>query len=237
MAKVEKHPTQEGKYRCTKCSYGHEKGKSRQAVYKHYNKMHKTLELEEETILPEESEDDFFEIPGARIPIEEEPVFEEISWLDAEDQVESTPHTIPDPIKNMAGREEGQLLQAHRTMTKSLVRWSFMGLDRLITHWGKGVTNDPNYALQRTRQDYDILQNSTVTMLDAYGLQIPSSPIVVWSTIVGSAYVPPIIDIQAKADPSRRGIFRAILSKIPFIGRRFRKKKKETLVKRDEPIS
>ena len=41
MAKYEKHPTDEGKYQCPICDYGHGEGngKSRQAVSKHF-KIH-----------------------------------------------------------------------------------------------------------------------------------------------------------------------------------------------------
>jgi hypothetical protein len=239
MAKVEKHPTQKDKYQCTECSYGHENGVSRQSVYKHYKKAHTgpiTIEIEESE---QEPEPEFFELPGAQ-EIEESDDFDDwdsVSWLESDEKVNVTPHTIPDPIRRMASKNEGkELLIAHRTMTKSMIRWSFLGADRGITWWGKGVTNNPNYELKRSKEDYDVLQNSTMTMLDAYGIQIPSSPLLVWSTIVGSAYVPALVDTQSKADPSKRGLFRAMLTRLPFIGKRIRKKQKaeQGLVRREE---
>ena len=231
MAKVEKHPTEEDKYQCPLCSYGHEKAKSRQAVYKHHKTAHS--EPVDEVI---EEITDYFDLPDSEL--KEDDTFDDewssISWMKPDEVDEVTPHTIPDPIKKMAGSDGQHLLQAHRTMSRSMIRWSFLGLDRLITWWGRGVTNDPNYKLQRSNQDYDVLQNSTITMLDAYGIQIPSSPILVWTTIVGSAYVPPIMAIQAKADPSKRGVFRAILMRLPIIGKRLRKKQKAEVIVAEE---
>ena len=238
-----KHPTQEGKYCCPLCDYGHDKGVSRQSVYKHHNKVHKGSE----PVLMDESEPDHFEIPapnpGTSIPIEEDEElidfseWDSIPWMEPGEEAEVKPHTIPDPIKKLAGGKDGQeLLLAHRTMTKSMIRWSFLGLDRTITWWGRGVTNNPNYKLERTREDYDVLQNSTMTMLDAYGIQIPSSPLLVWSTIMASAYVPAVVDIQKNADPSKKGIFRAILSRLPIVGKRFRKAKlEEQMLRRSVP--
>ena len=239
MSKVEKHPSSKDKYQCPNCEYGHSKPKSRQAVYKHYNKVHKIAETPGEEI-PIIETNDFYDLPDNHVnptetetETESETEWSSISWMDPEEQENVTPHTIPDPIKKMAGADGSQLMMAHRTMSKSMIRWSFLGLDRLITWWGKGVTNDPNYELKRSNQDYDVLQNSTITMFDAYGITIPASPILVWSTIVGSAYVPPIIDIQRKADPSKRGIFRAILTRLPFIGKRMRKKTVEEKVEKE----
>lgn len=226
-----KHPQVDGKYCCPLCDYGHSKAVSRQSVYKHWKKAHNDAETIEIT---QTESPDHFEIPAAPEIVEESPDgfdefdnWDSISWMTPDEQEEIIPHTIPDPIRRMAANNEGkELLIAHRTMTKSMIRWSFLGLDRAISWWGKGVTNNPDYALKRTKEDYDVLQNSTLTMFDAYGIQVPSSPIIVWSTIVGSAYVPAIVDIQSKADPSKRGIFRALLVRLPFIGKRIRNKQK-----------
>ena len=46
MSKALPHPTDEGKWMCSDCDYGHGEGngKSRNAVYKHWNKHHKNAE-------------------------------------------------------------------------------------------------------------------------------------------------------------------------------------------------
>mgnify|MGYP003673150098 CR=1 FL=1 len=117
MAKVEKHPSDPNKYRCPSCEYGHEKPKSRQAVYKHYNNVHKT---QEPIIIEEQQGEDFFDLPDNNVePSETSEIdteWESISWMEAEEHEDVTPHTIPDPIANMAGGDGKQLLIAHRVM-------------------------------------------------------------------------------------------------------------------------
>ena len=50
MSKVQKHPTDEGKYQSTFDEYGHGEGngKSRAAVYKHYAKINDSEKVENE---------------------------------------------------------------------------------------------------------------------------------------------------------------------------------------------
>ena len=102
MAKVEKHPSQDGKYMCPLCAYGSIKGKSRQSVYKHHNAVHKEEEIAAIVI---EEQQDYFELPGEVEHSSEEQVFDEewstINWMQPGEEEEVIPHTIPDPIKKM----------------------------------------------------------------------------------------------------------------------------------------
>jgi len=214
--KIEPHPEIKDKYQCPNCEYGHEKPKSRQMIYKHYNSTHK------ETAPPSG------EFEGSPPPLSDSgspdggetsgTEWDQIEWLH-ESEDESIPHTIPAPIRDMANSKSTKALtKAQKNMERAAVRWSFIGLDRLISWWGKGVMSKPDYELIRSQKDYDVLQESTVGLMDSYGITIPASPLMIWGTIMGSAYVPPVLHIRKNADPSRKRKF-----KIPLIGRLFSK--------------
>ena len=224
---VTKHDTDEGKYQSVFDAYGHGEGngKSRQAVYAHYRKSVKVKELAKaETEFSKSSSSDSEDIPieSADSPTEDEGTsidWGEISWA-KESEGDDTADTIPSPIRGIAalgkagtGGSAG-LKRKQKELQGKMARWGFMMIDRLVTWWGRGVTNDPKYELARSDRDYDLLEETTTEVLDYYNLSIPVNPIAVWGVTVGSAYIPPIMDIRKKADPSRkrrfslRGLFR-----------------------------
>lgn len=200
MSQVMKHPTDEGKYQSTLDSYGHGKGngKSRAAVYKHNKKISKPGS---EVVEPSVEKEDFVktEEPTSQNPTE----FDDVSWLDEEpDSVKST---IPRAIRGIATGE--QMTAAQRATQGQLVRWGYMGLDRGITHWGRGVTGNEDYVLERSMGDYDALEGATMHWMDSRGIGINLSPGIVLTTVIGAAYVPPVTNIVRNADPNRRGLF------------------------------
>ncbi len=222
MSKVERHPTDTGKYQSTFDKYGHGvgNGKSRNAIYKHAKKMEskKVDFVESETVNYTKSEKVEDTIPVWDSDENAENQFEDwgnVEW-DSADEGDVIPNTIPSPVAGLAGGA-GQLdLQA----TGQMVRLGFLGLDRMLTHWGRGVMGNKEWTLTRSSADYDALEVSTVNLMQHYGINVPVSPLVVWGATVGSAYVPPVMHIRKNADPSRRR--RSILSRLwPF-----RRKKK-----------
>jgi len=232
MSKVEPHPFDEGKYQSTFDDYGHGKGngKSRNAIYKHAKKIEKVdfVKKEEKIVVESESENTQNHTFSDEIPIwnnEESPQVDEFEeWGSVEwdsEEVDVTPHTIPEPIGRLNATQQALDTQS---MGK-LVRFGFIGLDRMITHWGRGVMNKKDWTLKRSKQDYDILEQSTVDVMVQYGINIPVSPLTIWGITIGSAYLPPINHIRKNADPNRK---RRIL-KWPFK----RKKKQQEVVKND----
>lgn len=200
-SKIEPHPTDEGKYQSTFDKYGHGEGngKSKTSIYKHHKKFIAQSKETEEVI------DD------------ETPQWENLDWLEP-DEEETIPSSIPRPVQEMAmGGEYGE---AARATQRQIVMWGFMGIDRLFSHWGKGVTQDPTWEIQRTSTDYLVMESATTQMMDAHGMRINMSPSMVFLTVMGAAYVPPVVEVAKKADPRRtRGI-------INRIKRLFRRKKK-----------
>lgn len=235
MSKVEPHPFDKGKFQSTFDDYGHGKGngKSRNAIYKHAKKIEKknsdfvksktpssskSVKIDN-NLSPEESDFAQNHQVDDELPIwdsdenaqnQEFADWGSVSW-DATDETEVVPNTIPRPIAGMAAGGEALDLQA----TGQMIRLAFLGLDRLVTHWGRGVMMKKDWTLTRTAADYDALETSTVNLMNHYGIQVPVSPLLVWSATVGSAYVPPIMHIRKNAHPSRRR--RSILSRLwPF---------------------
>ena len=162
--------------------------------------------------------------------IEEEKVEDKwgsISWAD-DTPNEIKPKTIPDPIKKLSS-SKGKLLNSKTTGT--MIRMGFAGLDRMLTKYGEGVMSNPNWKIERSPEDYDALEDSTIAGMEHYNVSIPISPVVVWGATVTSAYAPPIAHIRKNADPNRKRT--GILSKIFS---RFRRKKVKVSEITDEEI-
>lgn len=208
MGLAEKHPTDEGKYQATYSKYGHGKGngKSRSMIYKEAKKLgisQKEKKKENDFVQKDTVKETPKEIP-------EEPEytksssFEDVVWLDEDEDL--PPPTIAAPIRKLAGGEEGELSAVHRATQAQLVRWGYMGLDRGLTHWGRGVTGKEDWEINRHPSDYDALEASTMHVLDANGISINLSPTAVWGVVVSAAYGPPVSYIarNARVTPGRR---------------------------------
>jgi len=158
MSRAEKHPTDEGKYQSTFDSYGHGEGngKSRAAVYKHFKKIdsQKLTKSEE----PEESDytkTDLKEEPEESDYTKTDP-FSDISWL-SDDELDEIMPTIPKPIRALAAGDVAGMSAAQRATQTQLINWGFMGIDRGLTHWGRGVTGHEEWSVSRHPQDYEAM--------------------------------------------------------------------------------
>jgi len=203
MSQVRKHPTDAGKYQSTLDDYGHGKGngKSRAAVYKHNKKISETTITIEEPASNTDNDkiEDFVKEETVSQNVE----FDDVSWL--EEEPDAVKSTIPRAIRGIATGTE--MTAAQRATQGQLVRWGYMGLDRGITHWGRGVTGNEEYVLERSRGDYDALEGATMHWMDSRGIGINLSPGLVLTTVIGAAYVPPVTKIVRNADPNRRGLY------------------------------
>jgi hypothetical protein len=226
MSKALPHPTDEGKWMCSDCDYGHGEGngKSRNAVYKHWNKHHKNvesilIETESNTTVYETTEEntDF-------VQSDDSSTFEwgSIGWGDPETDEEVVPKTIPSVFAESLNRPNTALSAAG---TKQILRMGYIGLDRLITHWGRGVMSNREWKIERHSADYDALQDSTWAVMQHYGVAVNVSPVAAWAATVGTAYVPPLVHIQQNADPNRKGNF---VKRIRGFFGRFRLRRKKT---------
>ena len=117
MSRIEDHPSDEGKYQSTFDSYGHGEGngKSKTAIYKHYKTFKKKEEEKEEVIVDDST-----------------PESENLDWLTPDDE-EEVPSSLPKAVQGMVGGSEYG--PAQRATQRQIVIWSYMGIDRLFSHW------------------------------------------------------------------------------------------------------
>ncbi len=248
MSKVEKHPTDKGKFQSTFDNYGHGKGngKSRNAIYKHAKKISsqneqpdfvkKSQEKQARSttkISVEETSEKDENMTGSQSSdfetSQNQTDWSNVSWAD-EDYGDVKPKSIPEPIQQMA---QGRISEVTMQAQGQMIRFGFTALDRMITHWGRGVMNNPEYTLERHPSDLDALEASTMQLMTHYGIQVPVSPLMVWGATVGSAYAPPIMHIRKNADPNRKKRGLGFLSRLnPFK----RKKKKQEQAPNQEVV-
>jgi len=232
MSKAIQSRSNPDKWGCSQCDYGHDVGKSRNGVYKHFKTKHQNLtnsttsetasqssDFSEPQITQNQQNDENVDFvqnadeSGSEISQNrEQSEWGSVEW-DEPDEPTPKAKTIPSGLKGMQGGFN-PATQGH------LVRMGFKALDRAVTHYGRGVMSDPSYSLERTEDDYDALQSATVDMMMHYGIQVPVNPLMLWSVTVGTAYVPPMMHIRRNADPNRpkRSILRGLLG-------RFRRKR------------
>lgn len=234
MSKVEKHPTDKGKFQSTFDNYGHGKGngKSRNAIYKHAKKLENP---KPDFVKPVEESQPKITQNQEKIEVEETQEtnnstdWSNVSWAD-DDFGDVKPKSIPEPIQQMA---QGRISEVTMQAQGQMIRFGFTALDRMITHWGRGVMNNPEYTLERHPSDLDALEASTMQLMTHYGIQVPVSPLMVWGATVGSAYAPPIMHIRKNADPNRKKRGLGFLSRLnPFK----RKKKKQEQAPNQEVV-
>tara|TARA_R110002051_G_scaffold74962_1_gene136646 strand:- start:3960 stop:4700 length:741 start_codon:yes stop_codon:yes gene_type:complete len=234
MGRAEKHPIDEGKYQSTFSNYGHGlgNGKSRAAVYKHF----KTLEKKEavfvqsgedltksvtqkQTKVEDESEDDYTKTDS----------FSDISWLSDEELDDMIP-TIPKPIRALAAGDIAGMSAAQRATQTQLINWGFMGIDRGLTHWGRGVTGHEEWGINRHPADYEAMTGATQHLMDENGISINLNPTLVWATVMSAAYVPPVTYVARNSDKTKRKIVFQKMKSILFNPLQlFRRKKKEVV--------
>lgn len=211
LGRAEKHPTDEGKYQSTYDTYGHGEGqgKSRAAVYKNYKKISEKntqkLSSDEETV-----EEDYTKTHQTE-KIEEEDYtktdqFQDISWLSDDELGEIIP-TIPKPIRALAAGDVAGMSAAQRATQTQLINWGFMGIDRGLTHWGRGVTGHEEWGVTRHPTDYEAMTGATQHLMDENGISINLNPTLVWATVMSAAYVPPVTYVARNSDKTKRRMF------------------------------
>lgn len=239
MSKATPSRADPSKWGCSRCDYGHDEGRSRNGVYKHFKKNHENVEnidnfsqARSSSVFPEDNS-------TKSVQEESEPVStdyvqnESLDWGSVEwDESTSSDEppkarTIPKPLSDMA---HGRVSAVSAAAQGQVVRFGFMTLDRMLTHWGRGVMSKPDWEIERSPADYDTLEASTVALMEHYGVSVAVSPLMVWTATVGSAYAPPLMHIRKNADPNRKGRLGGLLRRL--IPRRRRKKKEEA---EDEP--
>jgi hypothetical protein len=218
-----------GKYQCDECGW---EG-SRSGFYKH-RKIHQSTE---ETDVPEAGGDTSF------IPVEEEIVEVEVedspSWMDFEtvSSGDSTPSQMPTPLKALhrkaaakKGKRTKKEIESLRETSKSITMLGLTFGDSALSVWGRGVLLDPDFKIERNDRDKEITADAVVGAMEERGVYLAEniSRQAVATIMLGWYFGVPTYKIQKNA---KRGLFKGgrgsgLLSRIPLIGRIFRRKRK-----------
>ena len=223
--------TNDGLYQCEECTWVG----SRSGFYKHrkiHNEKEEIVELRDDV----DSTIDFTSTEST----ESTTVDEESSWMDWGDLStdESATDHMPTPLKALnkkagsprrAKRTKVELESARNT-SKSLITLGLTFTDTLLSIWGRGQLLDPDFKVQHTDKDKELTSDAVVGAMEEKGMYLSDA---ISRTAVASVMLTwyvgaPVYRIQKK---SQRGLFKGgrgsgLLSKIPLIGRLFKRKKK-----------
>ena len=154
------------------------------------------------------------------------------TWRDFtfEAEIEEATAPIPSLLKGLKrdgrGKKVRNMTGAERDSQRRIIGIAYRTIDGVVQRYGRAVTQDKSYEITRTSNDYEWIGNLTLDMCEEQGLSgIPISATGLW--VIGSGYWvgKPIVEIQGKRTTKRR----PILSRIPFIGKRFKKKTDEAV--------
>lgn len=221
--------TDEGLYKCDRCGW---EG-SRSGFYKH-RKIHLVQEQQEPTWIqedPSETETETIEVDGS-----------DSSWMDWGDldSDDSATDFMPTPLKALQKKavvsrrtkRTKKEIESARSTSKSIITLGLTFTDTLLSIWGRGQLLDPDFMVQHTEHDKEITSDAVVAAMEEKGYFVSDaiSRTAVASVMIGWYVGAPVYRIQKK---SRKSLFRGgrgsgILSRIPIIGRLFRRKKKKT---------
>lgn len=218
--KYEKHSTDDGKFQSNVDEYGHGmgNGKSRQAVSKNYDKIIDTLgQTVAEAERPAETEPEPIEEEG---PVAEGEMPPAPEWLNVEfdasgdaEQVESIPAPIRGLLATMSGQTDPQAvktpaqIQAWYAQQARLVRYFLAGVvDPAVTWWGRGITADPDYKLERSHQEWEMTEAITEQFLTHNQISVMVNPNLLMGGMIAALYVPPVVKIVKARDPNRTGM-------------------------------
>tara|TARA_R110002012_G_scaffold298759_2_gene497390 strand:- start:103 stop:723 length:621 start_codon:yes stop_codon:yes gene_type:complete len=198
--KAIRHPTDSDKWMSNFDDYGHGEGngKSRNSIYKHFRKLNAPKKIEVEEV--ENGGDGFIKT----------------DWMDDSSETVKA-KTIPEPLSEMV---DGKFKEFNLKSQGHVIRTMFIGVDRLLTHWGRGVMSNPEWTIDRTDEDYDTLETSTLQLMEYYDVRIPVTPPMIWAVTIGSAYAKPVSHVMKNRDPNRK--------KKGLFSRLFKRKSKKT---------
>ena len=225
------HPDIEGKFTCSDCGHGADGGRARQVINRHI-KRHHTEKFEPKAQSSEESESDDGPMYANAtapedIPIEPaEPV-----WMKIDETEEGD--VKPGRLKGITGRFARALNESGKGDGKPLPRetqqavaaFCWRGVDTLYTKWGQAVKQDPEFKVQHSDDELEIIAAATVNSLEHHDVDVSKflNPDLTLALLVGIYYGPPTVEISM----TRSTRVKTWLQRIPLIGRLFGRKPKK----------
>ena len=158
------------------------------------------------------------------------------AWADFDFGADESTDTIPTPLKSIVRgvpNEGGKLSKAQRKaledQNKGILKMGLTTIDVLLTKYGQAVSLDENFKVEHSETDKDLVANAQYRYLEERGLFLTNylstgmiaGSLTVW--YVGS----PLMRIRKNA--KRKLIRGRLLSRLPLIGRFFKRKEVEPI--------
>lgn len=155
-----------------------------------------------------------------------EPEKELPGYLSSEHEKEETKipqaDSLPDAVKllNLGYNEEDDLdaplSKATLKFQGKLARHFYMMADKVLEVFGRGYTRDENFEIKRSKIDYDIIEETSVAMMEERQIRIPYSATMVWMFTTTIFFGKPISKMYVK----RRKLGLRIFGKLKFWGKK-----------------
>ena len=165
---------------------------------------------------------------------------ESTEWVDFEFSESETTEQIPTALKMVASisgevgkKTPQQIANAHQTNLE-ILRLSLTGIDVLISKYGQAVTLDEEYMCKHSEEDKNMVATAQYNFMLEKGID-PSSIVgtgALASAMTAYYILPPVLKVRkrAKVKLFKNGLrLFKLPSKIPLIGRFFKKKKPEVV--------
>ena len=222
----------DGFYSCSLCEWtGKKSGYYKHKKTKHTegSASHHVSDFEEDAPY----EDDTTAESSSYVDTDDIESSEWLNWDSLESEEEST-HSMPSPLKAIKkkstkgkrSKRSAKELQSARSTSKNLITMGLGFSDILMSAWGKGVLLDKDFEVQHKQSDKELVAESGVAYMEEKGIFLSDriSKGVVFASMMGWYHLVPLNDIRKKAEKPffKRG--GGLLSKIPLIGRLFKKK-------------
>ena len=160
------------------------------------------------------------------------------NWMKWEPEIGDATESPPTPLKFIAGRgriEGGSQedIDALKSQSRAILSLGLTAWDSLATKYARAITEDENYLISHTDSDKALVADAQARWLESRGLLV--AEIVGEGTLALALtswfVVPPLAKAQRKANrglisPVTKGRAVVFLSRIPLVGRLFRRKKK-----------
>ena len=237
----------DGKYTCNICGKG-PLGKS--GYYKHHKTEHTEQEevitsskptfedLEEETPIMAGEESVSSESPNSDSTVDEDQPATSSTWEDFSiEDTEETTDALPTPLKVVAVK--GSALKGKAKLSPkdqaildetniNLLKMGLTGVDVLISKYGSVVQEDPNWKVNHSDKDKQIVAWGQYEYLKSKGVN-PSEFVgngAVAFALTSWYCIPPVMRANkgAKKKFFKGGLLKKVVLKIPFVGKRLKKR-------------
>jgi len=232
----------DGFYTCLECDWSG----SRSGYYKHRKTKHSDKGVEESTSSAMPPSVDEVHSPAAPDDLTDEesstPTSDDVeadeTWLNwgATEEVDTSTHSMPTPLKALkqkatkgkrSKRTKAELKSARDT-SKNILNLGLTFSDTLMTAWGRGTTLDPDFEVQHSQTDKDLVSEAGVAYMEEKGIFLSDriSKGMVFGAMLTWYHAVPLNEIRKKSKVPMFKRTGGVLRRIPIIGRLFGRKKK-----------